>query len=170
MAGKRIQIGAVTSARGIKGEVFVKVLTDFPERFDEGNKLVGAKEGVVGEKHLTIEKNRSHNGKLILKFKEINNRNEAELLKGYAFYTEEPKELEKDQYYIFDLEGMEVFDLNDNKIGILKEVLENPANDIYSVETANGELLVPALKVFIKDIDVSNKIMHIDTEKLNFEN
>ena len=145
-------------------------MTDFPERFAEGNKLVGAKEGVVGEKHLTIEKNRSHNGKLILKFKEINDRNEAELLKGYAFYTEEPKELEKDQYYIFDLEGMEVFDLNDNKIGILKEVLENPANDIYSVETANGELLVPALKVFIKDIDVSNKIMHIDTEKLNFEN
>jgi len=69
MAGKRIQIGAVTSARGIKGEVFVKVLTDFPERFDEGNKLVGAKEGVVGEKHLTIEKNRSHNGKLILNLK-----------------------------------------------------------------------------------------------------
>ena len=145
MAGKRIQIGAVTSARGIKGEVFVKILTDFPERFDEGNKL-------------------------ILKFKEINNRNEAELLKGYAFYTEEPKELEEGQYYIFDLEGMEVFDLDDNKIGILKEVLENPANDIYSVETAKGELLVPALKVFIKDIDVSKKIMHIDTGKLNFEN
>ena len=65
-------------------------------------------------------------------------------------------DLDEGEYYIKDLIGLEVFDAKDNSlVGVLDDVIQNTAQDIYLIKTEEGsEILVPAVKEFIKDIDV----------------
>lgn len=171
MGSGYVVTGAVIGAHGIKGELNIKILTDFPERFTKGKTvLVGPKNKEEEAESFVIESVRNHNKHLILKLKGIDDRNAAEAMDGFLFYAEPKKILEKDTFYIFDIEGINVFDLNENKIGQVAEVITAPANDIYLVKGDSEEYLIPALKIFIKDINISEKTMHVDMEKLNFEN
>ena len=70
--------------------------------------------------------------------------------------------LEEDEYYIGDLIGMEVFTEDGNKFGVLKDVMETGANDVYIVDTPeHGEILVPAIHDCILDVDIEEKKMKI---------
>lgn len=171
MGSGYVVTGAVIGAHGIKGELNIKILTDFPERFKKGKTvLVGPKEREEEAESFVIESARDHNKHLILKLKGIDDRNAAEEMDGFLFYAEPKKILEKDRFYIFDIEGLDVFDLNENRIGKVAEVITAPANDIYLVKSESAEYLIPALKIFIKDINIPAKTMHVDMEKLDFEN
>ena len=79
---------------------------------------------------------------------------------------EEAQDLEEDEYYIADLIGMKVVTEDGTSVGILKDVMETGANDVYVVQDAQGkELLLPAIHQCILDVDIEKNIMTVHLMK-----
>ncbi len=150
-------VATVLKPQGIKGEVKVEVLTSFPEHLEEIETLY-----LKGEdyKALTVEATRFSNRFAFIKFSEINDRNQAELLRGHDLCIPEDElyELEEDEFYQHELEGLQVFDEQGVLLGVVKRVENYPANDILVVEDRFGkEQMVPAVKEFVRQVDVENR-------------
>ena len=100
----------------------------------------------------------------ILKFKGINNINDIEKYKGRSLYVtrDQAIPLDEDEYYIADLIGLDVYLENGEKFGVLKDVMETGANDVYIVKTGEGkEVLIPAIHECILDVDIEENRMEI---------
>ena len=105
---------------------------------------------------------------VIVKFKGIDDINDIEKYKGKSLFVarENAVELEEDEYYIADLIGMDVVLEDGSKFGTLKDVMETGANDVYVVEDTKGaEVLLPAIKECILDVDVEKNVMTIHLMK-----
>ena len=160
---KEIEIGKIVTAVGIKGEVKFYSFSDDPMKLAELEYIYVGK----NKTRYDIEKVRSPKGNTAaLKLIGIDTRNEAELLKDKLCYIDESMlaDLDEGEYYIKDLIGLEVFDAKDNSlVGVLEDVIQNTAQDIYFVKTKEGsEVLVPAVKEFIKDIDIAAGRIYIN--------
>ncbi len=157
-----IKVGKIINTHGIKGEVKVFPLTDNIERFDALKKVY------LGENkiEIEIENVKYHKGLAILKFKEFNNINDVLNFKDHFIYIDEKDkvELPKDHYFVFDLVGCIVYNTKGEKIGIVDEVLQYAANDVYVVkdEEKNKNYLIPAVKEFVIKVDINNKEIIID--------
>lgn len=155
----RVTIGRVGAAQGIHGEMRIIPLTDFPERFAE------MKEVMVGDELLHIESCRYHKQFVLLKFREYPVREDAMQLTGRLLTVarEEAAPLAEGEFYTFDIIGLSVFDMEGTLRGKVVEVLRTGANDVYQVRAEDGrELLVPALKSVVKDIDLARGCMIVD--------
>lgn len=157
-----LQVGAITSPHGVRGEVKVFPMTDDVRRFKKCRELIldTGKEKIT----LEIEGVKFFKQYVILKFKGYDSINEIEAYKGKGLYVTRANavKLRKDEYFIADLIGLTVLDEEEQEIGILKDVIETGANDVYSVETKEGkEILFPAIKECILAVDVENKQMHV---------
>lgn len=156
---KRITIGKAGAPHGIHGELRILPLTDFVERFE------GLKEVMVGEELLHVESVKYHKQSVLMKFKEYPVREEASRLTG-RFLTvprSEAAPLSEGEYYTFDIIGLEVFHPEGGKMGVVENVLRTGSNDVYVVRSEDGtEILVPALKKVVKEIDVPGGRMVVD--------
>ncbi|MCQ2539580.1 MAG: ribosome maturation factor RimM [Acetatifactor sp.] len=149
------QVGIVSSTHGVKGEVKVYPTTDDMRRFKRLKDVIVD----TGKERLTLEIEGVKFFKqfVILKFKGIDTLNDVEKYrKATLFVTRENAvRLRKDEYFIADLMGLEVRDESDAKIGVLREVLETGANDVYIIDLDDGrELLLPAIKDCVLEVDV----------------
>lgn len=156
-----LQVGVISSTHGIRGGVKVFPTTDDAARFKKLKKVLLD----TGHEQLELEIQSVKFFKqfVIIKFKGIDNINDIERYKGKSLYVqrEDAVPLEKDEYYIGDLIGMEVY-TEDGILGVLKDVMETGANDVYVIESeAYGEVLVPAIRQCIFDVDVEEKKMKI---------
>ncbi|HHT89194.1 MAG TPA: ribosome maturation factor RimM [Clostridiales bacterium] len=159
-----IRVGVITSTHGIKGEVKVYPTTDDINRFEYLDRVYLD----LGKEYkpLRIEQVRYYKQLIILKFKDINDINDIEKYKGKDLLIpkDEAIKLNEDEYFIFDLIDSEVYSEDGTKLGIVTEVLTSSANDVYVVKTSdNRELLLPAIKECILDVDTANKkiIVHL---------
>lgn len=159
------QVGSITQTHGIRGEVKVFPLTDDISRFKNMKHLLldGGKDGYL---ELEVENVRPQKNLVILKFKGIDNINDIEKYKGKGlFVTKENRvALKKDEYFIADLIGCDVFtDENpDDKLGVISDVMETGANDVYDIElVSGGNVLVPAIKDCILNVDVEARRVDI---------
>ena len=156
-----LQVGVISSTHGIRGEVKVFPTTDDPVRFKKlKNVLLD-----TGREQLELEVQSVKFFKqfVIVKFKSIDNINDIEMYKGKSLLVprEDAVRLEKDEYYIADLLGMDVF-TEDGHFGVLKDVMETGANEVYIIGSdAHGEVLVPAIRQCILDVDVEERKMVI---------
>ena len=102
---------------------------------------------------------------VILKFKGYDNINDIEKYKGKQLYVtrENAVELDEDEYFIADMIGLDVIDENDNHIGKLTDVMQTGANDVdvINMEDCEDELLVPAIKECILDVNVKDGFIKI---------
>jgi 16S rRNA processing protein RimM len=100
-------------------------------------------------------------GKIKIRLKGIQNKEEVKNFIGKEFFLPESQKilLPKDCYFIDDLIGLEVFDQHAEFRGILSEVLEMGGNDVYVVQEKNKEILIPAVREFIKKVDLKNRKM-----------
>lgn len=149
-----IKIGQIMGAFGIKGWVKVKILTDFAERFDIGRRV-----RIEGEWQ-TIEDANVHGNQLMLKLSDVHDRNRAEeLFKVFieAMDAERP-ELEEDEYLTRDLIGLQVQTVGGEPLGKVDDVLPMPAHDVLVV----GELMIPAVKAFVKNVDLERKSITVE--------
>lgn len=154
---KLIRMGKIVNTQGLKGDVRVYPDTDDMTRFESMEWL-----HIEGEsKPLKIVKVRYKKNLAILKFEGLDHINDVEKFKNKIVYTEKlsPDALEEERYYVEDLLGMAVVDEKHGKIGVLKEVLQNPAHDLYVVKTKGEDLLIPVVEAFIKEVDMENKII-----------
>ena len=153
MADEKIKIGQIVNAVALRGEVKVYNYSD-PDRFERLDSVL------VEDRRYEISKVRYQAANVILKLKGVDDRNAAEALKGKGLYILESElpELPEDTYYIRDLIGMEVVNEAGEKIGVLKDVLQNSAQDVYEIRLESGKPgSVPAVGEFVKDIDLEAK-------------
>jgi len=157
-----LKVGAITSTHGIRGEVKVFPMTDDVKRFRKCRELIldTGKE----KKILEVEGVKFFKQFVILKFKGYDSINDIEIYRGKELYVtrENAVPLGKDEYFIADLIGLRVLDESEREIGILKDVIETGANDVYSAVTEAGEeILLPAIRDCILKVDIPAGTMHV---------
>lgn len=152
------RVGVISSTHGLKGEVKVFPTTDNVKRFDslKNCKLDTGK----GFLDLEVQNVKFFKQFAILKFKGIDNINDIEKYRGKDLWItrENAVSLEEDEYFIADLIGLKIYTDKDELFGELKDVIKTGANDVYVVTTTAGkEVLLPATKECILDIDLNKK-------------
>jgi len=159
-----VNIGKIIGTYGYQGRVKVESLSDFPERFLGLKRVFLDLKGKPEEYEIEDIKNSKPN-LVILKFKGIDSKEEAQRLKSAFLQVPEDEvyPLPEGYYYHFQLIGLQVWDSDNNYLGVLKEILETGANDVYIVEKEDSkELLLPAIKEVIKEIDLKKNIMRVE--------
>ena len=161
-----LKVGVITTTHGVRGEVKVFPTTDNAERFleleyvllDTGREL----------RRLDIKNVRFFKNLVILKFDGIDNINNIEKYKGKDLWIprEEAQELGEDEYYIADLQGLNVVLEDGTGFGTLRDVMETGANDVYIIDSnEHGEVLLPAIKECILDVDLEKNTMTVHLMK-----
>ena len=157
-----IKVGKIVGTHGYKGTVKVEPLTDFPERFKKMHKVKISQGSKIVE--LSLETCSINRGQLLMKFEGIESIEEAAKYRN-AFLnvsTDELYPLPDGSYYQFQLIGMKVDDLEKGYLGQLIDILETGANDVYVIKSeVYGEILVPAIKEVICNVDVTQNHMQI---------
>ena len=102
-----------------------------------------------------------------MKIKGVDSIEKAELLRDKFIYVsrEDGRELDEEEYFIADMIGIDVFTVDGEKVGQLKEVLQYAANDVYVVKGEEKEYLIPAIMKFVPTIDMNERKMIIDPIK-----
>jgi 16S rRNA processing protein RimM len=150
---KRIKVGKITSTHGVRGEVKVYPLTDFPSRFKKGNKVY------VKNGELIIEKSRPQKNMYIIKFEGFDNINDVLQFKDQFLEIDKGQltPLEEGEYYIFDIVDCQVYDDSNNLLGVVTSVFPTGSNDVYVVKGVDKEYLIPAIEQVISSVDIENK-------------
>lgn len=162
---EKIKIGKVVNAVALRGEVKVYHYSDYKERFEELDCVILERKN--SSKSYAIEKVRYQNDMVILKLAGVDDRNAAEALKeSDVMITEEDlRELPEDTFYVRDLIGCKVLNANDPdaaEIGVIKDVMQNTAQDIYVIKTASGkEALIPAVGDFVDEVNIEAKYVKV---------
>ncbi len=159
-----LEIGQIVNTFGIKGMVKVKPFTDDIRRFDELKTVYIEKNS--NQTEYEIEEVKYHKDMVLIKFKEIDKVEQAEMLRNsYLTVSRESVEkLEEGRYYIVDLLGLEVYTDEQILLGTLEDIFNTGSNDIYVVKDKQGkQILLPAIQDVIKQIDIENKkiIVHL---------
>ena len=150
-----LKVGIITSTHGIRGEVKVFPTTDDPRRFKKMKTVYLQQREERLE--LEVEQVKFFKQQVILKFKGIDNINDVEQYRQCELFVsrDQAVPLGENEYYIADLLGMEVFTEEGERLGILSDVMETGANDVYCVETEKyGEVLIPAIRQCIIKVEV----------------
>lgn len=151
-------LAKVSKPFGKKGEVIVISETPY---FETLKKYKYFYIEYKGEKRkLVIQKVKMGGRRFIFKFKGIDSVEKAKALKGHYLFIEREKLIETEDkgYYIFDLEGLPVFNENGEKIGFLQSILKGKIYDYFLINTKNGkEIFLPGVKEYIKEIDLKNE-------------
>ncbi|MCM0648695.1 ribosome maturation factor RimM [Clostridium swellfunianum] len=147
-----LAVGQIINTHGVKGEIKVYPLTDDIKRF---RKL---KEVYIDGNIIKILWCKLQVDKVILKLEGIESIEQA--IKYKDKYIEVKREdavkLDEGEYFIADLIGCKVFDEDNKELGDVFDVIQTPSNDVYWVK-GNTEVLVPALKDIVTNIDVENR-------------
>lgn len=159
---KQLQVGVISSTHGVRGEVKVFPTTDDVTRFRQLKKVYLD----TGREMLPLE---IQNVKFfkqfaILKFKGIDNINDIEKYRGKSLMIdrEDAVDLDEDEYFIADMIGMKVCTEDGSEFGMLKDVMETGANDVYIIDSLeHGEVLIPAIRECILDVDMDEERMTI---------
>ena len=152
-----LEVGQIVNTYGIKGFVKVVPLVDNNNQFKSFKTLyIQNKNGI---QELFIEEVKFSKNLVLLKFKGIETIEQAEELRNYYLQAKRSDiKLEKGAYFIVDLIGLEVYTENGELLGILKEVLQPGANDVYVVENeAKQQILLPVIPDVIKNIDIEGR-------------
>jgi len=151
-----LAIGRVVRAHGVRGEVSVTVLTDFPERFESAQWVYLGNEYEASPYRL--EGCRWHKKNVLLTLAGISDRDQAGQLRGQFVQIpiEDAIPLPDGSYYLYQLLGLAVITQDGTDLGIVSDILETGANDVYVVrnEDTDTELLVPAIPDIVKAINI----------------
>ena len=158
------EIGQIVNTHGVKGQVKVNPFTDDLERFEELESILVIKNKDMIE--MKIEEVKYHKNMVLIKFKGIENPEQADLLRQCYLLVDRADEepLEEGTYYIVDMIGLEVYTEEGELLGILEDIFNTGSNDIYVVKNELGkQILLPSIPDVIKKIDMPNKkvIVHL---------
>ena len=157
--------GKLRKAHGLKGEMWIEVLTDFPELFNQN------KSASIGDSYKKVYiKSFRLAGKLGLI--QLDGYENPESLRAFNnaylyFDYQSMPELKDEEYYHHELIGLEVRDINGEVVGEVTDILVTGANDVYAITPISGnkEILIPAIKSVIVKIDIESKMMIINPPK-----
>ena len=146
-------VGLITTVHGLRGEVAIQNRSDNPDRWRPGGTVL------LGDgRNLTIESSRSHGKRLLVKFEGIDDRTTAEGLRGASLEVPESwvPALSAGEWWAYELEGCAVETSSGRSLGVLSEIVANPANDIWiAVDPEGNETLIPVLADLLVKVDPS---------------
>lgn len=157
-----LQVGVITTTHGVRGEVKVFPTTDDAARFKKLKQVIldTGKEKI----ELEIAGVKFFKNLVILKFKGIDDINDVEKYRKKSLYVtrENAVKLKKDEYFIADLIGLKAISDEGEDLGIINDVLQTGANDVYVISKEGmDELLVPAIRDCVKNVDIEGGTMEI---------
>lgn len=155
-----LRVGVFANTHGVRGEIKVFPTTDDVSRFrklktlylDKGTELM----------KLEVSSVRFFKNMVIMRFRGIDNINDIEKYKGKDLLIERKQAvpLQENEYFICDILGSKVVTEDEQEVGILKEVLQTGANDVYIVKTEEGkEVLLPVIDECVLDVNTDEKIV-----------
>lgn len=150
-----LEVGKIINTHGLKGEVKIATWTDSPDVFEDLEYVIIKSK--KGDMTLNVAGVKYQKNNIIVKFKELEKIEDAEPLKNSILYA--PREmlgvLPDGVYYIADLIGLEVFDDEGHKIGIIADVFSTGANDVYDIKREGQKnLLLPVIDDVVLDVDI----------------
>lgn len=163
MSDNMIVIGKIGAPQGVRGEVRIITLTDFPERFKK-LKTAFFDDGTS----LQVESVRYHQQFVVLKFVGLDDRNSIEHLRDRLIKIERKDliPLPEGHYHIFDIIGLKVYNEQEECLGTISDVLQTGSNDVYIVEQKDKQpLLIPGLKSVVLNIDIASGKMIVKLQE-----
>ena len=160
---KKVRIAKIVNTHGVRGEVKAIPLSDFPDRYNSLKEVYIERNNSYCE--CIVEGIRWSTKFLLIKLKGIENPEEAAFLKDkyLEINREDTIPLPEDTYYFFELVGLKVLDSQGNYLGTIEDILQTSANDVYVVKQEKSkELLIPALKKVVREVDLDNKKMVVE--------
>ena len=165
-------VGFITSCHGINGQVKVKSLSDFEERFLKPGIRWLQKENEQPTK-IELKSGFKQPGKetFVIKLQGINNRDHAEQLKKYKILVKTNKlpKLKKEEFHFLELMNLQVKTLENDQLKIIGQVinLENEKNNLLVIELFKNQkkVLVPFVKEIVTEVDIKNNFLIIDPPK-----
>ncbi|MFO7538718.1 MAG: ribosome maturation factor RimM [Chloroflexota bacterium] len=169
-------IGQIAKPHGVQGEMRVVVHTDLPERFSwlkvvyigdrqstGARQFAGARQEHSTPQPVAVTSVRHHQDKVLLKLVGYDDRDAAGSLAGQLLYVPESEAipLEEGEYFLYQLEGLAVYEENGRLLGHLTSILETGANNVFIVRGDYGEILLPDIPEVILDIDFDANRMTI---------
>ena len=157
-----VAVGAVAGTFGVRGELKIAPLTDFPDRFTRTPTVY------LGEDHTPYQVEHAHPHKqhILLALAGVEDRNAAERLRGLRVWVpaSELTPLAADQFYLHDLIGLRVRHVDGRDLGIIADVVATPGADLFLVRgTPNGQdVLLPVVKAFVKAVDLAAGTVLVD--------
>ena len=161
----KISVGYVSAAHGVKGEVRIAPLTDFPERFNHMEVLNLYLHGALARK-LSVSRVRRHEskGELIIE-SDVSDRNEAERLVGASVLIdpEDRVPLPEGSFWVDDLIGLLVVDKEGKALGVVEDLLSTGEKEVYEIRGEDGKLhYIPAVEDFVKEIDLVSGTISVE--------
>ncbi len=148
---KYLEIGKIVNTHGIRGDVKIQVWADSPNFLTEFNRVF------VDGAEVKILSSRVHKNCVIATLNGVSDVNAAMSMKGKVVYIDRSDaKLPKGDFFIQDILGAEVSDVDGNVLGELVDILNMPASDIYVVK-GEREIMIPAVPEFIVKTDLENK-------------
>jgi len=162
MTQERYLAGKILKPKGLKGELKILPVTDFPESFLERKLFYIGSDGQAAEPYDVLCASLQKGFAYVL-FRTVDDRDKALALAGKNVYVaeEDLRPLSSDRAYLHELRGLTVLDGSGREAGRLLDVLEMPAHEVYEIECDGKKVLVPAIEEFIEEIDLSRGFMVI---------
>lgn len=159
-------VGKIVNTQGIKGEVRVVSITDFPEeRYAIGATLYVRNPETGTHDPLKVKTYRRHKQFDCLSFENYPSINDIEKYKGCSLFIpkEQLSELEQGDFYYHEIIGIKVITDTGRELGEVKEILSPGANDVWVVDTGVKDILIPYINDVVKNVDVAQKkvIVHL---------
>lgn len=161
MSSEFLAIGRVLRPHGVRGELLLETLTDFPEHLNDVD-TVYLGEAAAAEPH-ALAGARRHRGRLFIRLEGCGDRDAAEAFRGQLVQIRlgDAAPPPPGSYYHHQIVGLSVVTDEGEALGEVTEILETGANDVYVVNGPSGEILLPALQSVIRQVDLDAKRMTV---------
>lgn len=160
---KYISIAKITGVHGLHGNLKVYSYSGSLDLFESGSEI-WLKNTAGLEKSYTISYAKAYKKGVLLTLEEVTDINIAEKLAGSEVFVSREllPELEHDEFYWFEIIGLDVFSEEGDYLGIVKYIFPTGSNDVYVVEKKGQEILIPALESVILSVDLAKNSMTVD--------
>jgi 16S rRNA processing protein RimM len=157
------RLGVVTGTHGLRGDIKVRSDSGDPAALQSARTLY-LRDRSGHTLPYTSSKATLHKGAVLLRLEGLNCLEAVQSLVGceVLIFASELPELEEGEFYWHDLQGLSVVDHNRGELGTLEDFFTTAAHDIYVVQGAHGEILIPAVDEFIMEIDMVSRRLLVD--------
>jgi 16S rRNA processing protein RimM len=159
-----VVVGRLARPHGLRGEMSVEVLTDFPERFVPGLALVATDARGEGRRTLVVATVRPAGERLLVSFEGIGDRNGAEALRGLDLAVPRGREVPRPAGFVyhFDVEGCRAVDRAGNELGVVTALADVAGRSLLEIATPRGERQVPFIEPIVVSVDVAKRVVVLD--------
>ncbi len=160
---KYISIGKITGLHGLHGNLKVYSYSNSLDPYESGCPI-WLRNTAGAEKSYTIRTAKPYKKGILLTLEDVADINAAEKLVGSELLISREllPDLDDDEFYWFEIIGLQVFSKEGDFLGIVKSIFPTGSNDVYVVKKKGQELLIPALETVVLSVDLDRNSMTVD--------